>query len=110
MTTKQLKAIRISLGLSRAGLAERMGLDRSSLSRMESGDQVITRSMEILLGYIAREAQHERQHQRSAHPSGHEKAGLGRARHVRQLRRKQQDPDQDTERRNPAKARRALSA
>jgi transcriptional regulator with XRE-family HTH domain len=56
MTAKQLRAIRDRMGLTQAGLAVRLGMTASSVARMEQGVMIVTRSMELLIGYVAREA------------------------------------------------------
>jgi transcriptional regulator with XRE-family HTH domain len=56
MTPKQLKQIRAAMGLTQAELAARLRLWRNTVARMESGLQAITPSMELLIGYVAREA------------------------------------------------------
>src|SRR5262245_7845195 len=56
MTQKQVVAIREAMGLTQAQLAERLGVSRNSVARMEVGLQVITPAMALLIEYVAREA------------------------------------------------------
>jgi transcriptional regulator with XRE-family HTH domain len=56
VTGKQLKAIRTKLGLTQPQLAARLGVARNTVNRMEFGGQAITQTMELLIGYVAREA------------------------------------------------------
>ena len=56
MTGKQLRAIRDRMGLTQAELAARLGVTASPVARMEQAVMIVTRSMELLIGYVAREA------------------------------------------------------
>jgi transcriptional regulator with XRE-family HTH domain len=56
MVGKELKKIRHALGLTQVALAQRLGVTRNTVVRMEFGGQAITPSMELLIGYVAREA------------------------------------------------------
>jgi len=56
VTGKKLKAIRVNLGMTQPQLAARMGIARNTVNRMEFGGQSITLAMEILIYFVAREA------------------------------------------------------
>jgi transcriptional regulator with XRE-family HTH domain len=51
-----IKAIRGRLGLSQQELAERIGVNQASISRMESGRQPVKRPILILLSKLQEEA------------------------------------------------------
>ena len=63
MTGKQLRAIRLRIGLTQAEFGERIRMAGNSVTRMENGRMIITPAMALLIGYVAREAGVE-----SAHP------------------------------------------
>src|SRR5215471_16614215 len=56
MTPKELRTIREAMGLTQAAFAERLRVSRNTVARIEVGLQVITPSMALLIGYVAREA------------------------------------------------------
>jgi len=56
MTSKELRTIREAMGLTQAAFAERLRVSRNTVARIEVGLQVITPSMALLIGYVAREA------------------------------------------------------
>lgn len=49
MTTDQYRALRIALGLTQGGLAERLGIPREAIVRREAGTQRITEEAAIAL-------------------------------------------------------------
>ena len=53
MTTKEYRAIRESLELNQAELAEELGVAMNTISRRELGQVEITREMELALRYLA---------------------------------------------------------
>src|SRR5262245_18004509 len=55
MRAKELRELRQHIGLTQAEMAERLGVARNSVARIENGRQTITRSMELLIGYVARD-------------------------------------------------------
>ena len=82
MTPKQLSAIRSRMGLTQAQFAECLRVSRNSIARMEKGGQVITPAMELLIGFVAREAVVEAAHgQRGGGSVGDKAAHRGKARH-----------------------------
>lgn len=87
------------MGLTQAEMAARLRVARNTVARMEYGFQAITPSMELLIGYVVKD--HERQRQRPSDTKRHEGEGLGSAGDVRVHRRKQQDSKKNTKRRNP---------
>jgi transcriptional regulator with XRE-family HTH domain len=56
MTKKQLRDIRATMGLTQAQFAAELRISRNSVARMETGGQVITPSMALLISFVAREA------------------------------------------------------
>jgi transcriptional regulator with XRE-family HTH domain len=56
MTGEALRRIRGALGLTQAGLAERLRISRNSVARMETAVMIVTPPMELLIQYVAREA------------------------------------------------------
>jgi transcriptional regulator with XRE-family HTH domain len=83
MNKTELKAIRERMGLSQTEFAARLRMDQGSISRMESGQVIITPAMELLIGYVARDAGVEvaySQRSRGAAPAK-ERANRGKARH-----------------------------
>lgn len=52
MTTEEFRTIRKQLGLTQAGLAERLGVTERSIKRIEKGTQAITRTIDLLLDCI----------------------------------------------------------
>jgi DNA-binding transcriptional regulator YiaG len=50
-----IKRLREDMGLTQAQFAERLGLDRTSVSRMETGNQKPSGSTKILLRQLAEE-------------------------------------------------------
>ena len=56
MTGKQLRAIRAGLGLTQAEFAAKIAMTGNSVARMERGEMIVTPPMELLIGYVAREA------------------------------------------------------
>src|ERR1051325_7522813 len=56
MNGKKLRAIRKRMGLSQAAMGDCLRLTGNSIARMERDEVTITPSMELLIGYVAREA------------------------------------------------------
>lgn len=56
MKPKELKSIRIAMGLTQEELADRLRITRNSVARMERGEMIITPPMALLISYVAREA------------------------------------------------------
>jgi transcriptional regulator with XRE-family HTH domain len=56
MTGKQVRGIRDRMGLTQAEFAERVGMTGNSVARIERGAMIVTRSMELLISFVAREA------------------------------------------------------
>jgi DNA-binding XRE family transcriptional regulator len=56
VTAKELREIRIHMGLTQVELAERLRIARNSVVRMENGQMIVTPPMELLIGFVAREA------------------------------------------------------
>ena len=54
MTPEEYKATREKLGLTQAGLAARLGLPRTAVTKRESGDQRITEEAAIALRALAK--------------------------------------------------------
>ena len=84
MKDTELKGIRERLGLSQSEFAEPLKTSRVSVTRMENGTQVITLSMALLIGYVAREGGVEvadGQRSRRAAPAK-KRAQRGKARHT----------------------------
>lgn len=53
MTPENLKRVRKLLNLSQAALADRLGMERKSISRMESGIQPIELRTELSMRWLA---------------------------------------------------------
>jgi transcriptional regulator with XRE-family HTH domain len=88
MTREQLRTIRDRMGLTQAGLAEKLKVARNSVARMESGRMIITPPMALLISFVAREAEVERGRQRASHTGSYEGKRLGSSRYCRKRRRK----------------------
>jgi DNA-binding XRE family transcriptional regulator len=56
MTGKQLRVIRGKMGLTQAKFAEKIGMTGNSVARMERGEMIITKTVELLISFVAREA------------------------------------------------------
>ena len=52
------------MGLTQAEMAERIGMTRNSVARMERGEMIVTPPMALLISFVAREAGVERRRQR----------------------------------------------
>jgi transcriptional regulator with XRE-family HTH domain len=55
MNKKELKAIRERMGLKQTEFAARLRMNQGSISRMESGEMIITPPMELLIELVAKE-------------------------------------------------------
>src|SRR5215831_11837172 len=55
MTAKELRGIRLSMGLRQAKFAERIRVSRVSVARMETGLTPVTPSMALLIEYVAKD-------------------------------------------------------
>ena len=55
MTGKQLRAVRTAMELTQVQFAQRVGLTGNTIARMERGVVAIPRTLELLVGYVARE-------------------------------------------------------
>lgn len=81
MNGKRLRAIRDRMGLTQAGLAERLKITASSVARMEQGVMIITPPMELLISFVAREAGVDPTHgQTGSRAAPGKKADRGKAR------------------------------
>ena len=56
MTGKQLRAVRTAMNLTQVGFAGRVGLTGNTIARMERGEVSIPPTLELLVGYVARDA------------------------------------------------------
>jgi transcriptional regulator with XRE-family HTH domain len=56
MTGKQIRRIRDAMGLTQVDFGERIGLAGNSVARIERGVMIVTKTVAILVGYVAREA------------------------------------------------------
>ncbi len=54
-TAKEVKALRVSLGVSQAGFSERLGVTPNYVYLIESGQKIPSKSLSLLLDCIARE-------------------------------------------------------
>jgi transcriptional regulator with XRE-family HTH domain len=61
MTGKELRAIREGLGLGQYAFAERLKINRVSVTRMENGNQAITPSNALLVELVAEKIVRERE-------------------------------------------------
>ncbi len=52
MTEAEIKKARKRLGMTQAGLAEALGMQRNSVARMERGEQPIMRTTELAVKYL----------------------------------------------------------
>jgi len=52
MTEAGIKRARKRLGMTQAGLAEALGMQRNSVARMERGEQPIMRTTELAVKYL----------------------------------------------------------
>ena len=52
MTGAKLKRNRQQLGMTQAGLADALGMQRNSVARMENGRQTIVRTTELAVKYL----------------------------------------------------------
>jgi len=52
MTEAEIKKARQRLGMTQAGLAEALGMQRNSVARMERGEQPIMRTTELAVKYL----------------------------------------------------------
>lgn len=57
MTTTELRAIRTRLNLSQEGLAERLGVDRRTIIRWESGEVAIPTTVVLAINDVERQAE-----------------------------------------------------
>jgi len=103
MTGKELRALRLKLGLSQVEFSDRLKISRVSVTRMEWGTQVITPSMALLIELLANEIERERASKRAADTPGDESEGLGQGRSGRAARRQQPHASQSAKRRNAKK-------
>jgi DNA-binding XRE family transcriptional regulator len=55
MTGKQLKTIRVRMGLTQYEFADRVKMTRNSIARMERDEMIVTPPMELLITFVARE-------------------------------------------------------
>ena len=55
MTPTELKKARQKMGLTQSQLADKLGVQRLAVVRMENGDRSITKTTEILIGYLLKE-------------------------------------------------------
>src|SRR5689334_11414827 len=82
MNGKQLRAFRKRMGLSQAAMGDCLRLTGNSIARMERDEVTITPSMELLIGYVAREAGVDSAHRRRSRRAAKDKAAHGgHARH-----------------------------
>jgi len=92
MNKKELKAIRERMGLKQTEFAARLRINQGSVSRMESGEMIITPPMELLIELVAKEAGVEVTHaqagSRAATPKAADRAGAGHPRESKSAGRK----------------------
>ena len=62
MTGKQIRRVRHAMGLTQVEFAERVGLTGNSVARIERGAMIITKTVALLVAYVAREAGVESPH------------------------------------------------
>jgi transcriptional regulator with XRE-family HTH domain len=60
VTGKELRAIRLRLGLSQRTFAPRVGLQPNSLARLERGERQVSETLAILAQLLARDAPKQR--------------------------------------------------
>jgi len=79
MNGKELRSIRIALGLTQKQFAERLRISSNSVARMERNEMIVTPPMELLMSYVAREAGVEAIHPHGSrrHSSSKPKKGSG---------------------------------